>query len=59
MVIHPRTYTQIHTPTVVQGGRGRGGGEGVDGTVIVKHSLAASIDGWTMGRGVGAERGSA
>ena len=57
MVIHPRTYTQIHTPTVVQGGRGRG--EGVDGTVIVKHSLAASIDGWTMGRGVGAERESA
>ena len=57
MVIHPRTYTQIHAPTVVQGGRGRG--EGVDGTVIVKHSLAASIDGWTMGRGVGAERESA
>jgi len=41
---------------VVQGGRGRGG-EGVDGTVIVKHSLAASIYGCTMARGVVADRG--
>ena len=29
--INTRTYTQIHTPTVVQGGGGGGGG-GVDGT---------------------------
>ena len=30
--INPRTYMQIHTPTVVQAGGG-GGGEGVDGTL--------------------------
>ena len=31
---NPRTYTQIHTPTVVQG-RGGGGGGGFDGTPLV------------------------
>jgi len=30
--INPRTYMQIHTPTVVQG---RGGGGGFDGTPLV------------------------
>ena len=57
MVIHPRTYSKfIPPPWYREGGEG---GEGADGTVIVKHSLAASIDGWTRGGGVGAERGSA
>ena len=58
MVIHP---SHVHANSYPHRGTGREGkgGEGVDGTVIVKHSLAASIDGWTMGRGVGAERGSA
>ena len=29
-MLNPLTYTQIHTPTVVQGRGGGGGGEGLD-----------------------------
>ena len=32
--VNPRTYMQIHTPTVVQGGGGRGGGDEIPLTVF-------------------------